>query len=271
MNGGTTVSKAKARGLLNEEESFKRFTLNFYQAPDVIEDVVSDVWHVQWNLPDGEIYQQSNLPHPVQHLVIDPQRESGFFGCSTGRFDYELSGTGAVLGLKLHPGAGRSLHNAPMWTLTDNRIELSAVFGAKIEHLEKKIANQSPVAPILSELHEIMAASAAKVSPAARDARHIVEWIENEKNVRRVSEVAAQAGLGIRKLQRLFANYIGVSPKWVIDRYRIFEALEALNKAEEVDLADLAARLEYTDQAHFGKQFKSLTGVSPGRYLNKKL
>lgn len=28
------------------------------------------------------------------------------------------------------------------------------------------------------------------------------------------------------ELQRLFAEYVGVSPKWVIERYRMHEALE---------------------------------------------
>lgn len=270
MIEGEAVSEAKARGLLNEEESFKRFSLNFYQPPDGIEEIVSDIWHVQWNLPDGEVYQQSNLPHPVQHLVIDPQQESGFFGCSTGRFDYALSGTGSVLGFKLHPGAGRSLYDTPMWKLTDKRVELSTVLGVKGDRLETGMRASPFLTPILNELLEIISASATRVSPAAKDARHIVEWIESEKNVLRVADVAAQAGYGIRKLQRLFADYIGVSPKWVIDRYRIFEALDALNQEEAIDLADLAARLEYADQAHFGKRFKSLTGASPGQYINKK-
>jgi len=70
-------------------------------------------------------------------------------------------------------------------------------------------------------------------------------------------------------LQRVFAEYIGVSPKWVIDRYRMFEALDALNRADKVDLSDLAARLEYTDQAHFSSRFKNLTGVSPGSYFKQ--
>jgi AraC-like DNA-binding protein len=65
-------------------------------------------------------------------------------------------------------------------------------------------------------------------------------------------------------MQRLFADYVGVSPKWVILRYRIHEALERAES--EVEWARLAADLGYSDQAHLVRDFTQTVGVSPTAY-----
>ena len=67
-------------------------------------------------------------------------------------------------------------------------------------------------------------------------------------------------------LARTFARYVGVSPKWVIRRYRIHEALVRVDSGTEVDWAGLAADLGYSDQAHFVRDFTTTVGTTPTRY-----
>jgi AraC-like DNA-binding protein len=64
----------------------------------------------------------------------------------------------------------------------------------------------------------------------------------------------------VRSLQRLFRKYVGVSPKWVIRRYRLHEAAERLKGSRPPPLAELATSLGYADQAHFAREFKQVTG-----------
>ena len=68
----------------------------------------------------------------------------------------------------------------------------------------------------------------------------------------------------MRGLQRLFAEYVGVSPKWVILRYRIHEAVELASP--DVEWGRLAAELGYSDQAHLVRDFTATLGVSPTAY-----
>jgi len=72
--------------------------------------------------------------------------------------------------------------------------------------------------------------------------------------------------MSVRLLQRLFAGYVGVGPKWVILRYRIHEALEHAETDREVDWAALAADLGYADQAHLVRDFTATVGVPPTAY-----
>ena len=66
----------------------------------------------------------------------------------------------------------------------------------------------------------------------------------------RVTDVAARHGVSVRTLQRLFRRHVGVSPKWVLQRYRLHEAAERMAAGEATDLASLAQDLGYFDQAH---------------------
>ncbi len=80
----------------------------------------------------------------------------------------------------------------------------------------------------------------------------------------RVEDVADAMGIDVRALQRRFRRYVGVTPKWVIQRYRLHEAAEQLRSEYPPALAALAAELGYADQAHFAREFKAAVGRTPG-------
>lgn len=82
----------------------------------------------------------------------------------------------------------------------------------------------------------------------------------------RVGELVERIGGTERAVQRLFFGYVGASPRWVIKRYRTFEALERLADLRGVALSDLAQDLGYFDQAHFTNDFRKLTGHAPAKY-----
>jgi AraC-like DNA-binding protein len=94
----------------------------------------------------------------------------------------------------------------------------------------------------------------------------IVYAVAKERDILKVEDLVDRYGLNKRTLQRLFARYVGVSPKWVIQRYRLHEAAEQLSTVETVNQAELALSLGYSDQAHFVRDFKSIVGVSPAAY-----
>ena len=52
----------------------------------------------------------------------------------------------------------------------------------------------------------------------------------------------------------------------MLARHRLQDAAGVLAGAGSVDLAELAARLGYYDQAHFTRAFTSAVGMPPGAY-----
>ncbi|RYJ03671.1 MAG: helix-turn-helix domain-containing protein, partial [Actinomycetales bacterium] len=94
----------------------------------------------------------------------------------------------------------------------------------------------------------------------------IVEYVEGDTDVQRVSQVCEKFALTERTLQRLTARRIGLSPKWLVQRRRLHEAAERLREEPRPDLARVAADLGYADQAHFGRDFRAVTGLTPGEF-----
>ncbi len=199
------------------------------------------------------------------HIVFEAA-EARVFGVVTGRFTRVLHGSGSAFGIKFHPGMFRPLITTPVSDITDRVIPFGDLFGTGA--ITQSRTSWDDISP---EQHA-RAADAFLLQlippphPPALQAREIVAHAREERNILRVEDLARRSGLSIRALQRLFGNYVGVSPKWVIQRYRLHEAAEQLAAQPGTDWAQLAADLGYFDQAHFIKDFKAVVGATPAEY-----
>lgn len=82
----------------------------------------------------------------------------------------------------------------------------------------------------------------------------------------KVKEVARQAYYSERHLNRLFLTQIGVSIKNYARLTRFNHVLKHIQKPPCI-FAALSQQAGYFDQAHFDKDFKAISGVSPQQYL----
>ncbi|HEX2047554.1 MAG TPA: DUF6597 domain-containing transcriptional factor [Acidimicrobiales bacterium] len=87
---------------------------------------------------------------------------------------------------------------------------------------------------------------------------------------RPLSSITDKAGLSVRQLQRRFGDHVGVSPKAVVRRYRLYEAAERARSGREVDWAVLAAELGHSDQAHLTRDFSATVDMPPDRYARTR-
>ena len=98
------------------------------------------------------------------------------------------------------------------------------------------------------------------------EVRALVEQAETDRGLTRAEDLAARGTMSLRSLQRLFTDYVGIGPKWVIMRFRILDAAAAAHDGEPVDWATLAVELGFTDQAHLTRAFTSVVGTPPATY-----
>lgn len=227
---------------------------------------VEHFWTVAWDLRDQHPVTRETLPHPSVHLIVEEGR-SGLAGVATERFTRVLEGRGRVLGVKFLPGCFRPFWHASVAGLTDRVVPLKEAFGRRGEELEAGVlACGDDEASAVAVAEALLTERAPARSPQAAQARRIVAKIKDDRTSMRAEEVAETAKMSLRALQRLFAEYVGVSPKWVINRYRLHEAMDRLEAGDDVDLAAIASELGYFDQAHFIKDFKAMVGRTPGAY-----
>jgi len=256
----------RPRGVVDGTRLRRQAPAGRYLPEGSLTDLVEHFWTVSWDLRDQPALIRETLPHPSVHLVIEAGR-SGLAGVHTGRFVRTLEGRGRVLGIKFHPGCFRPFWRGPMGEITDQVISLAAAFGTAGEQLEASILACGEEEARAVALAEAFLLDRLPVpDPKAQLARSIVARTLEDRELVQAEALAQTSGLSLRSLQRLFHDYVGVSPKWVIQRYRLHEAMERLEADQPVDLSGLATSLGYYDQAHFIKAFKTFLGRTPAVY-----
>lgn len=225
---------------------------------------VEHYWMVQWSVTEPQL--RETLPHPSVHIVLERGRAE-LAGVATGRFTRVLEGSGRVLGIKFRPGGFRPLVAQPVSAFTDRVRPLAAVLGAPAGRLALEALAQQDHEACLAVVESFLRGLAPRPDPMAELAARITAAIAADRSLLTVQRVGAAFGLQQRRLQRLFEEYVGVGPKWVIQRYRLHEAAQRLAEAPAADCAALALELGYADQAHFIRDFKKIVGRPPGEYL----
>jgi AraC-like DNA-binding protein len=82
-----------------------------------------------------------------------------------------------------------------------------------------------------------------------------------------VADVADRVGISHGHLNREFSRVVGLTPRAVTRLLRLQHMLGELDVERRIVWTDVAAELGWFDQAHFIRDFKRHTGVTPSDYL----
>jgi AraC-like DNA-binding protein len=253
------------RGVLGLRAGRRSFEVSRTRPGQDLAELVEHYWTVRWDLRGREPHTQHTLPHPSVHLVAERDR-SGVMGVLTGRFTRELEGEGRAFGIKFRPAGFHPFLGAPVSNLTDRRAPVAEVFGPAGDDLVAALL-AAPGDPELAATAEaFLRDRLPDPDPSVALVNRVVDQVMADRDITQVKHLTDRTGIGTRRLQRLFATYTGVTPKWVIQRSRLHEAVERLDHDNHLDLGFLARDLGYFDQAHFTRDFRATVGHPPTSY-----
>ena len=271
------------RGVLRPDLAATRFRLVRHAPSEALAPFVDFYWILRWDLRGQPPHVQTILPHPNVNLGFEPSG-AAIFGVDRTLFTRSLRGSGQVLGVRFLAGCFRPFWQAPISQLTDRVVPAARLFGPQAERTRQAIMRASARfagsaasagsagseddadARMIGYAETLLCAVRPERDGTAQQVADLVSQITANPRLRRVNELATASGMTARSLQRLFADYVGVSPKWVMRRARLHEAAERADSGEPVDWASLASDLGYADQAHLTRDFTTTLGVSPTRY-----
>jgi AraC-like DNA-binding protein len=253
-------------GVLHAETAASRFTLSRHPPADDLAPFLDYCWVVRWDLRGQPPYEQAILPHPNVTLAFEASG-AGVFGVDRSIFTRRLTGEGRALGVRFRPGGFHPFYRKSIDTLNDRVVPARQILGpAADEACAAALAAGVPDAVMVAAAEGLLRGLGPVPDPVAAEVAGVVERITADSGLRRVSALAGVFGMPERRLQRLFAEYVGVSPKWVMRRARLLEAAARADAGDGVDWAALAVDLGYADQAHLTRDFTATLGVSPARY-----
>jgi len=266
---GSVGSPAMGRGVLRPELAAARFQLARRPPSAGLAPFVEFYWILRWDLRGQPPHEQTILPHPSVNLAFEASG-TRIYGVDRRLFTRSLSGSGRVFGVRFLAGCFRPFWRAPISELTDGVVPAVGIFGPEAEETRCAIMRADTLAGADAAMTEQAEALLLSVRPerdsAAEQAAALVARITGDPALRRVDQLAAASEMSARSLQRLFADYVGVSPKWVMRRARLHEAAARADGGEVVDWAALAADLGYADQAHLTRDFTATVGIPPTHY-----
>lgn len=214
-------------------------------------------------LPDGCVEVILNFGDRfLQHAGGERRRQPRNFivGQMTGPILISPSGVVELLGIRFQPGGTRPFLGLPAHEITDQVVELGSLSNgferglmqacARAMNLDQKIAAVD--AQLVSQLGKSRF-DAHLLALAARviDRRGLVS----------VDQLASQAGVSSRQLERRFLQEVGIGPKLlarIVRFQQVFRAVES-NPA----WADVAIECGYYDQAHLIRDFNQFAQQTP--------
>lgn len=265
----TIVSDAFKRGcgVLRHSPPPGRYQHTRYSPPDVLARWVEHFWIESWDLRDCAPQPREVLPHPCLHIVFAHNR-SRVWGVQLGRFARELKGQDRILGMKFRPGAFHPFLHAPASSITNTSLPLGQLF-SEASQIEKEVLDCAAEANMVEVASRFLTIHMPPQDPNVDTVRRLMDLIDKDREITRIEHLTARCGVSERNLQRLFRNYVGAPARWVIKRYRIYEALEHFDTGQRTSWARLAQDLGYYDQAHFINDFRQLVGCSPSEYAGR--
>jgi AraC-like DNA-binding protein len=240
-----------------------------YEPSSDLAPFVEHHWIVRWNLDEGVEHEAETLPHPCVHLVVE-RGASGVFGIVLGPFRRRIRGRGRAAAVRFRPGGFAALWPRSVRAITGRVVPLDAAFGRDGAEYERAVLDAPDDDATLVALAETFLRSR---SPRADQSLALVAraiaLVDAESRIARVDDLACELGVGVRTLQRVFADRVGVSPKWVICRARLQQAAARVMAGEEIDWSRLALELGYYDQPHLAAAYRSVIGVTPSEHSRR--
>lgn len=265
----TAWKNAPQLGVVGRAHSADAFELSRWAPSTAAAEYVEHFWSVRWDLPPGQAHHSTVITFPVVHLTHEwgtdeprhgyPLPNTLVHGVVTSVFRTTLHGRGTVVGARFHPGgfAARFEHDASAYT--GQTVPVGDLFGAPLHVDDDRDC-------AAAQLDDAIGAHRGQPDPTYRALRTLLDTIGDDADVRRVEQVVERAPWSARTTQKVFKRYVGVPMKWVLCRYRLQRAALDIETHPGIDLAELAVRHGWYDQAHFSNDFRSMLGCAPGEY-----
>lgn len=175
----------------------------------------------------------------------------------------EHPGRAHCLQVDLHPRAARRLLGLPMHELANRTVALDDVLGVRARELVGRVAETRGWPARFALVQDVIAARLADAPPLRREVGWALSRVASAGPPARVGDVARELGWSHRRLIARFRDEVGVPPKRVA-RIARFERVQSVLAVDPgANLAGVAARCGYADQAHLSREVGELAGMTP--------
>jgi AraC-like DNA-binding protein len=225
-------------------------------------------------LPDGAIelifdltdtpktWYDSETPQRIRTV-----RESWLSGQHRRSIVIESAKNSRMIGARFRPGGLHPFLGMPVAELNDSVEETALLWGSGAGELRERLLAATSVDERFAVLDRALAERGrGKLEPDAPLA-YVLERLMTIPGETSIRSLAEDVGLTQKRLVRTFEEKVGLKPKTLSRVLRFQTVVRKLEREARVSWSFVAHEAGYYDQAHFIRDFESLSGLSPSRYL----
>ncbi len=240
-----------------------------------LEAPATDTAEKQRIVPDGcmeLIFHYGDLYYQYREdggVFLQPR--AFVFGQITSALEIAASGKSGILAARFHPEGFDPLATIPLREMENTAVSLEILFGENGLQLETQVLNAANNTERIKIIESFLLERLQSSEAIDRVSKSCVETLLQLKGQVSVDALSDQMNINRRQLERKFSSAIGLSPKQLSRIIRLQATLKMLEKGEFENLTELAYANGYFDQAHFIKDFKEFTGMSPKQFYADNL
>jgi AraC-like DNA-binding protein len=170
-----------------------------------------------------------------------------------------------VLVVRFYPHASSLFLRNQVSDFTNDSIDLYDVLRNEATELYDRLMEQDSLEQKIQVVNTFLIKrlmSNEKKLKSIELVEHICKHIFHNSESLNVEKLSKNYGFSERYIQRLFLERVGLTPKKLFTVQRFNKSLNLILSSND-SLTSIAYECGYYDQAHFIKEFKSFTGVTP--------
>ena len=213
----------------------------------------------------GDLYKQCT----DNGSIVQPR--CFVIGQLTQPLEIEPTGETGIFSVRFHPEGFLPFATVPIKEMENKAVPLEKLFGKDGQEIEQKLLNTISTSERINLIETFLLSRLADTETIDRIIKSTVETILTANGQLSVDELSRQTNINRRQLERKFSSIIGLSPKQLSKTIRLQATLKMLLNKKFTSLTALAYEGEYYDQAHFIKDFREFTGMTPKEFYGNNL
>lgn len=235
-----------------------------------------------WKHDGGVPHRSTALPRGAVTIVIDlsgrdqvdfavvgaaPQQVPSAIVTGAGTTSYVTRIDPGQTAMTVHfrPAGARPFLGIPLSDLQDRCVGVDDIWGAQGRALREQLTENTSAAGRMAHLERFLL---DRMDIRDDGMYGLLAHLDNDPSIT-VAEVGALTGLSPKRLTALFGSEVGLRPKAYLRVRRLQAALRHLSEGTRSG-ADIAAELGYVDQAHFVRDFRGFTSITPSQYPRRR-
>lgn len=256
-----------------------------YEVPEELESFIKCFWSLdapasavpekQRIVPDGCMEMIFHYADLYEQFLEDGTRITQprcfVFGQITAPLEIVPTGSTGIIAARFQPDGFIPFSSYSIQQMENKAVALQSLFGENVLTLEQQVLSADTNDNRIRFISSFLCKRLQTPEAINRITKLSIDALLQSNGQINIDELAERLQINRRQLERRFSSTIGLSPKQLSKFIRLQTTLKIMNEKKFTSLTSLAYENGYYDQAHFIKDFKEFTGLSPRQFYADSL